>query len=80
MLYRFHPAVQLYKQAYELTQNMPLKQQCQITLHFQENCNRHCYQALDASVREIAVILPKDRDRPADVQDIIFYRKFGAPL
>ena len=80
MLYRSHPAVQLYRQAYELTQNMPPEQQCQIALRFQENCDRRRYQAPDASVREIAVILPGDGDRPADVQDIILYRKFGAPL
>jgi hypothetical protein len=32
VLYRNHPAVQLYKQAFELTKNMPANQQCGIAL------------------------------------------------
>ena len=47
MLYRCHPAVQLYKQAYELTRNMPSKQQCQIALHFDSSCDQHHYQCYD---------------------------------
>ena len=60
MLYCCHPAVQLYKQAYELTRNMPSKQQCQIALHFDSSCDQCHYQAHDALVNEIAVILPGD--------------------
>ena len=77
MLYRSHPAIQLYRQAFELTQNMPSEQQCRIALRFQENNDRHRYQAPDPSVREIAVILPGDGDTPAGAQDIILYRRGG---
>ncbi|KAH9010632.1 hypothetical protein EDB85DRAFT_1877652 [Lactarius pseudohatsudake] len=80
MLYRSHPAVQLYRQAYELTSAMPRDQQCQISLHFDPSCDRCRYQAPDASVKEIAVILPGDGDHPTGAQDIILYRKHGAPL
>ena len=77
MLYRSHPAVQLYRQAYELTSAMPPEQQCQIALHFDSTCDTRRYQAPDASVKEIAVILPGDGDQPRGSQDIILYRKSG---
>ena len=78
MLDRLHPAVQLYKQAYELTAHLPEEQQCKISLHFDENCNRRRYNAPDASVNEIAVILPGDGDQVRqNSQDIILHRKDG---
>ena len=80
MLYHSHPAVQLYRQAYELTSAMPPEQQCQIALCFDSTCDRHCYQAPDTSVKEIAVILPGDDDQPKGSQDIILYHKHGPPL
>ena len=40
MLEDLHPGVQLYRQAYALTRNMPLEEQCRIALHFQENTDR----------------------------------------
>jgi hypothetical protein len=81
MLYRSHPAVELYKQAFELTSTMPRDQQCQFSLHFDPtSCDRRRYQAPDASVKEIAVILPGDGDQPSGAQDIILYCKHGPPL
>jgi hypothetical protein len=80
MLHDNHPAVHMYKHAFELTQNMPPEQQCRIALCFQENCDRCCYNLPDAAVRKIAVILPGDGDTPAETQDIILYRKYGPPL
>ena len=80
MLYRLHPSVQHYKQAYLLTRNMPPDQQCQIALRFQANSDIRRYQNPNESVSEIAVILPGDGDTPADCQDIILYRKHGEPL
>ena len=59
---------------------MPSEQQCQIALHFDSSCDRRRYQAPDASVNEIAVILPGDGDQPTGPQDIILYRKHGPPL
>ena len=75
MLENLHPSVQLYKQAYILTHNMPSEVQCRIALHFQENTNRYYYNDPLPSAREIAVILPGDRDTPSDCQDIILFRK-----
>ena len=80
MLYRLHPSVQHYKQAYLLTRDMPPDQQCQIALRFQANSDRRRYQNPDDSVSEIAVILPGDGDTPADCQDIILHRNHGEPL
>jgi len=77
MLYCCHPAVQLYKQAWELTANLPLEQQCTISLHFDKNCDRRQYNEPDASVKEIAVILPGDGDEVKKLQDIILYYKNG---
>jgi hypothetical protein len=56
---------------------MPPEQQCRIALCFQENNDRHHYQAPDPFIREIAIILPGDGDTPAGAQDIILYQRSG---
>ena len=61
----------MYKQAYELTHNMPREQKCTITLHFDAACDKRHYNASDASIKEIAVLLPGDRDEVKSPQDII---------
>ena len=60
MLYCRHPAVQMYKQAHELTRNMPPEQQCKIALHFCQSCDHRHYNLPDATNNEVAVILPGD--------------------
>ena len=80
VLWRSHPGVQLYKQAYQLTRAIPPEQQCHISLHFAAGCDRHRYNLPDATVREIAVILPGDGDQTRGSQDIILYRNHGEPL
>jgi hypothetical protein len=80
MLWRSHPGVHHFKQAHLLTAAMPQEQQCRIALHFDAGCDRRRYQAPDASVREIAVILPGDGDEIRVSQDIILYRLHGEPL
>ena len=75
MLEDLHLGVQLYRQAYALTHNMPLEEQCRIALHFQENTDRCHYQDPQPSVNEIAVILPGDGDTPSNCQDIILFKK-----
>ena len=77
MLYRCHPAVRLYKQAWELTAHLPLDHHCTISLHFDENCDRRRYNEPDASVKEISVILPGEGDEIKQSQDIILSRKDG---
>ena len=80
-LYNHHPGVQLYKQALELTSNMPPEHQCKIALRFDErtDCRRYNLPTA-AAANEIAVILPGDGDQPQDSRDIILYRHHGEPL
>jgi hypothetical protein len=80
MLYHSHYGVELYKQAYELTRNLPPEQQCRIALHFDPASDRRRYQTPHVSVDEIAVLLIGSEDQPADSQDIVLYRRDGPPL
>ena len=56
---------------------MSREQQCNILFHFDAACDRRHYNASDASVREIAVILQGDGDQVRTSQDIIIHRKYG---
>jgi hypothetical protein len=80
MLHRHHPAVQMYKQAHELTRNMPPEQQCKIALRFDESCDHRRYNLPTAATDEIAVILLGDGDQPEGVRDIVLYCRYGPPL
>ena len=76
MLYRHHPGVQMYKQAFELTRNMGPDQQCKIALRFDGQTDQRRYNMPTAN--EIAVILPGDGDQPtAGVRDIVLNRHGG---
>jgi hypothetical protein len=77
MLYRRHPGVQLYKQAFELTQNMGPDQQCRIALRFDHNTDHRRYNLPTDTSNEIAVILPGDGDQPTAATDIILNRRGG---
>ena len=80
-LYNHHPGVAKYKQALELTANMPPEQQCKIALRFDEGTDRRRYNLpTAAAANEIAVILPGDGDQPQDARDIILYRRHGESL
>jgi hypothetical protein len=59
---------------------MPRENQCRILFHFDAACDRRCYNAPDASVREIAVILQGDGDEVRDSQNIIIHCKHGDGL
>ena len=77
MLYRCHPAVQLYKQANELTRNMGLDQQCLIALRFETHTDRRRYNLPTDTSNEIAVILPGDGDQPTSARNIVLHRRGG---
>ena len=80
-LHNHHPGVAMYKQALELTANLPPEQQCKIALRFDERTDRRRYNLpTAAAANEIAVILPGDGDQPQDSRDIILYRCHGQPL
>jgi hypothetical protein len=43
MLYCLHPTTQMYKQAYEITREMPNHQQCRIALRYDKECDQQRY-------------------------------------
>jgi hypothetical protein len=75
MLWRKHPGVLLYKQAYQLTRNM---EDCNIALRFDKSCDRRRYNLPTAASKEIAVILPGSEDQPQGDRDIILRKKDGS--
>ena len=75
MLHASHPAVHLYTQALELTNTMAPDQRCSISLQFNPNCDNRRYNLPDATVKETAVVVIGDGERPSGSQDIIVYRK-----
>ena len=77
MLYRHHPSVQLYKQAYEITKDLPPDQDCTIALKFDSTCDKRRYNLPSAATREIAVIIPGSGEEARDVRDIILWRQGG---
>ena len=77
MLYRRHPAVQLYKQANELTQNIGPDQQCLIALRFESHTDRRRYNLPTDTSNEIAVVIPGDGDQPTSARDIVLHRRGG---
>jgi hypothetical protein len=80
-LYNHHPGVAMYKQALELTSNMPPEHQCKIALRFDKRTDRRHYNLpTAAAANEIAVIIPGDGDQPQDSCDIILYHRHGKPL
>ena len=78
MLFRRHPAVAVYKQAFELTQHMGPDQQCKIALRFDHHTDPRRYNLPTDTSNEIAVILPGDGDQPTTAgRDIILNRRGG---
>ena len=72
--------MQLYKQAYELTCNLPVDQQCRIALRYDNTCDQRRYNLPSAASNEIAVYLPGDGETPESGRDIILFRHGGQPL
>ena len=62
-LYNHHPGVAMYKQALELTANMPPEHQCKSVLRFDERTDRRRYNLPAAG------IIPGDGDQPEDSLD-----------
>ena len=74
MLHRRHPAVQLYKQAIEMTQNVD---RCTIALRFEHNTDIRRYNLPTNTSNEIAVVLPGDGDQLTKARDIVLYKRGG---
>ena len=62
MLYRKHPSVAKFKQAYEQLKDNPAENAI-IRLRFDKGCDRRRYNLPTAASNEIAVILPGDGDQ-----------------
>ena len=77
MLYRHHPATQLYRHAKELMANIPEGQDCELSIHFDVACDRRRYNAPDAASNEISVMIPDEGYHTRDSQDIIIHLRDG---
>jgi hypothetical protein len=77
MLYRHHTSVQLYRQAYEITRDLPQDQDCTIALRFDSACDKRHYNLPSAALREIAVIITRSGEEHRDVHDIVLWRRGG---
>ena len=75
MLYHHHPGVQLYKQAFDLTRNIPANQQCRTALRFTDEQDRRHYNL--STTTELAVILPGDGDQATNSRDIVLFGTGG---
>jgi hypothetical protein len=78
MLYRCHPSVQLFKQAYEITKDLPEDQDYTIALKFDSACDKRFYNLPSAASREIAVVIPGSDEEHRDVHDIVLCREGGS--
>ncbi len=77
MLFRRHPGVAIYKQAHEITRDLPMDQ-CKIALRFDEECDRRRYNLPTAASNEIAVVVPGDGE-VTGYRDIVLHRR-DAPM
>jgi hypothetical protein len=77
MLFRRHPAVALYQQAFELTRDVAPDQNCRILLCFDKNCDKRRYNLPGAASTEVAVIVPGDGDEATEPRDIVLRRRGG---
>jgi len=75
MLWRKHAGVQLYRQAFEIMNQMPPEENLTISLRLNENTDRRRYNLPTSS--EIAVIIPGSGEEPVGVRDIILRKKHG---
>jgi PIF1-like helicase/Helitron helicase-like domain at N-terminus len=77
VLYRHHPSVSKFRQAFELLRDIPEDCSFQIGLRFDRNCDRRRYNLPTSGSTEIAVIIPGDGDQELHPRDIVLYRKGG---
>ncbi|KDR69847.1 hypothetical protein GALMADRAFT_214918 [Galerina marginata CBS 339.88] len=75
VLYRNHPGVQKYRQAYEMTRDLD---QCKIALRFDKDCDQRRYNLPTATSNEIAVVVPGDGETTG-YRDIVLHRR-NAPM
>ncbi|PPQ94221.1 hypothetical protein CVT25_006667 [Psilocybe cyanescens] len=81
MLHRSHSGVRLYKQAFEITRNMPMDQQCTIALRYERETDCRRYNVPSAASNEVAVILPGNGDEVyPNGRDVVLRRRAGERL
>jgi len=76
MLHRHHHGATLYKQALELTKDMPPDHQCKIALQYFPGTDCHQYN-LPTISGEIAAVVPGTGEDFSNSRDIILYHKEG---
>src|SRR5260221_5717184 len=77
VLFRHHPAAQLYKHAQELIANIPDRDNCELSIHFDEACDKRRYNEPDAGSKEISIMIPDEDYQIKVSQDIIIHVKDG---
>ena len=76
-MHRHHPAVHKFKQAMEITQNIPPEFDCTISLRFSKDCDRRRYNLPSPSSDEIAVIIPGEGNETTEPKDVILRLRGG---
>ncbi|TFK17037.1 hypothetical protein FA15DRAFT_546240, partial [Coprinopsis marcescibilis] len=79
MLYHHHPGVDIYKQANELTRDMPVESNCRIILRFEKESDQRCYN-LPGENADIAILIPGSGDQPDGYRDIVIHLHGGGVL
>ena len=77
MLYRYHPAAELYKHAQELIAGISDEDDCQLSIHFDAACDSRCYNEPDAGSKEISIMILDEGYQAKDTQDIIIHLRDG---
>jgi hypothetical protein len=77
ILYRNHPSVLKFKQAYEQLKDIPSDRNFQIGLRFNKECDRRRYNLPTSGSTEIAVIIPGNGDQQLQPHDIVLFLKGG---
>lgn len=81
MLYRHHPSVSKFKQAYEQLKDISSDRDFQIGLRFNKDCDKRRYNLPTSGSTEVAVIIPGNGDQQLQSRDIVlFFRGGGLKL
>jgi len=77
VLYRNHPSVFKFQQAYEQLKDIPSDRNFQIGLQFNKECDRRRYNLPTSGSTEVAVIIPGNGDQQLQPRDIVLFLRGG---
>ena len=72
-----NPGAQLYTHAIELIANIPDGQDCKLSIHFDAESDRRCYNEPGPASTEISVMIPDEGYQTKESQDIIIHLRDG---